>query len=88
MIKFLLILPLVLLLFSTVIVLVSLFNLFAKNIKPIVDSDYKCLDGPSSLIRDVSTKYAYRIRGSVRLSQGRIKSIDELIEIKSKIMFP
>lgn len=61
--------------------------LFAKPI-PMIDCSYKGLHDDISKIIDASQKYGSRIRGSVRLSQGRIASIEEIKKHENDIVFP
>lgn len=88
MVKCLLLLPIILLFVGIAFVFVCLYKLFFINSIPMVDCSYDCLNTPTATIREISTKYQHRIRGSVRLSQGRIKSIEEIYETKNKIIFP
>lgn len=72
--------------------LVVLFTFFIRRksteSKLLVDADYNCLNFDSEQIRTISLKYGNRIRGSVRLSQGRLKSVNEMREKENTIIFP
>lgn len=74
--------------FGLIIAVVSLFKRLYNPTQSVVDVDYNYLTSDYKQVKLVSKKYSNRIRGSVRLSQGRIKSIDE-IQVKEKnIIFP
>lgn len=88
MLKCLLLLPIILLFVGIMFVVAYLFKLLFNSTTSIIDCSYECLTASSEVIKEVSTKYAYRIRGSVRLSQGRIKSIEDVKAIKNSIVFP
>ena len=56
----------------------------------IVDVDVKCLNSDVGNIINVTQKYEKKFRGSVRMGQGRIKSLTkEYLKLKEKeIHFP
>lgn len=56
----------------------------------IIDVDVKCLNAETSNIISVTQKYEKKFRGSVRMGQGRIKTVtEEYLELKEKeIYFP
>ncbi len=71
-----------------VVTIVSLIKKFHNPTQSIVDVDCEYLNSDCDKIKHVSMKYSNKIRGSVRLSQGRIKSIEELKNKEKNIMFP
>ncbi len=88
MFKFMLILPVVLLFIGLVFLAIQLFKVLFRGTESIVDSSYNCLEDSPEKVRIVSRKYGNRIRGSVRLSQGRIKSMSEITAKETNIIFP
>lgn len=68
--------------------LVQLFKMIFHNESSIKDNSYDCLNGDSNRIKEISLKYGNRIRGSIRLSQGRIKSLEEMRSKEKNIIFP
>lgn len=71
-----------------IVSIISLVKRFCNKTQSITDANYKYLNSDSEQIKNVSMKYGARIRGSVRLSQGRIKSMDEIKMKESAIHFP
>lgn len=84
----LLLFPIVLILGGLVFLLAQLFKMLFCNTSSIKDNSYDCLNGDPNRIKEVSMKYGHRIRGSVRLSQGRIKSLEEMQNKEKNIVFP
>ncbi len=81
-------LPIMLLLIGLFFLLFQLYKMFFCNVSSIKDVAYECLNSDSKKIKEVSMKYRNRIRGSVRLSQGRIKSVEEMLDKEKEIIFP
>lgn len=84
----LLLFPIALVLGGLVFLLIQLFRMVFCNESSIKDNSYDCLTGDPNRIKEVSMKYGHRIRGSVRLSQGRIKSLEEMHSKEKNIIFP
>lgn len=80
--------PMVLIIGGLVFLLVQLYKMLFCNVSSLKDNSYECLNGDPDRIREVSMKYGNRIRGSVRLSQGRIKSVEEMRTKEQNIVFP
>lgn len=73
---------------GVVSLIIYIIRIFHNSSVPIVDSNSNHLTSNTDYIKSVSKKYGNRIRGSVRLSQGRIKSVDEIKNKESHICFP
>lgn len=87
MIKFLVYSCIVLLCLGFLIMFVSFYKEFIKK-ESISDTDISYLNNDTEKIKSTSKKYENRIRGSVRLSQGRIKDMDYIYGIEESIKFP
>lgn len=87
MIESLLILPAVLALIGIACGIVQFCRLFVCTSTPIIDRGYKCLDGDPNKIREVSIRFA-KDRGSIRLSRGNFKSVEEVKSKEKDILFP
>ena len=88
MIQLIIILPLFVLGGGIVFSLYHLKKIVLKEPQPIEDVSLPPFTNDIDKIRSISKKYSSKIRGSVRLGQGRIKSVDELYKIEKKIFFP
>ena len=71
-----------------IIAVVSLFKRLYNPTQSVVDVDCNYLTSDYEQIKLVSKKYSNRIRGSVRLSQGRIKTMNEIRVKENNIIFP
>ena len=81
-------LPLFILGGGIVFSLYHLKKIVLKEPQPIEDVSLPPFTNDIDKIRSVSKKYSSKIRGSVRLGRGRIKSVDELYELEKTIYFP
>lgn len=86
--ELLLVLPIVLVFVGFVCIGIQFYKLMREVRTPISEKAYKCLDGDANKIREISKKYSGRIRGSVRLSCGKFKSIEEVKQREEGIIFP
>lgn len=85
----LLLLPILLLFIGIVVLVVYLCKMIlCSTTININDCSYECLNCEPEKIRQVSIKYGKRTRGSIRLSQGRIKSVEEIKQKEKNISFP
>lgn len=79
-------------LFCLIVGIIYICYEFITRIRPqnIIDVDVNCLNGEISTIINVTQKYEKKVRGSVRMGQGRIKSFtEEEAKLKEKeIYFP
>lgn len=87
MIKFLVYACIVLLCVGFLIMFVSFYREFIKK-KSLSDTDISYLNNNTEKVKLASEKYGKRIRGSVRLSQGRIKDMDDVYSVEEHIKFP
>ena len=88
MLELLLVLPIALVFVGFVCIGMQFYKLIRGVRMPISEKSYRCLDGDANKIREISQKYSCRIRGSVRLSSGRFKSIEEVKQKEESIIFP
>ena len=84
----LLIVPIILACLGICIAVKELVRLLCCRSISIIDYSCDCLQGNVDKIKSVSMKYGNRIRGSIRLSQGRIKSVEEMRGKEKNIFFP
>lgn len=87
MIKFLVYSCIALLCAAFLIMIVSFYKEFIKK-ESLSDTDISYLNNDTEKIKSTSKKYGNRIRGSVRLSQGRIKDMNDVYSIEEYIKFP
>lgn len=86
MIYFLLLIPLVVVVLG-VVLLVVYFLLMLRS-HDIIDVDVNCLSSDINTIKSTTKKYIGKVRGSVRLQQGRIKTKEDAYSKEEKIFFP
>lgn len=84
----LLLLPILLLFIGIVVLVIYLCKMIFCTTVHINDCSYECLNSDPEKIRQISIKYGKRTRGSIRLSQGRIKSVEEIKQKEKNISFP
>lgn len=80
--------PLLLLIVCVVIMVVEICKIFFGKPRSIEDEVIRYLDDDVDEIRRITKKYNYKARGSVRMGQGRIKSLQDAYEMEKDIRFP
>lgn len=80
--------PLLLLIVCVVIMVVEICKIFFGKSRSIEDEVIRYLDDDVDEIRRITKKYNYKVRGSVRMGQGRIKSLQDAYEMEKDIRFP
>lgn len=80
--------PLLLLIVCVVIMVVEICKIFFGKPRSIEDEVIRYLDDDVDEIRRITKKYNYKVRGSVRMGQGRIKSLQDAYEMEKDIRFP
>lgn len=80
--------PLLLLIVCVGIMVVEICKIFFGKSRSIEDEVIRYLDDDVDEIRRITKKYNYKVRGSVRMGQGRIKSLQDAYEMEKDIRFP
>ena len=71
-----------------IISIVSLTKILCNRTQSIMDINCECLTSDTDEIKNISVKYSSRVRGSIRINQGRIKSVSEIKMRENTIHFP
>ena len=71
-----------------IVSIVSLVKILFNKTQSITDVNCEYLTSDAEEVKNISVKYSSRVRGSVRINQGRIKSVSEIKMRENTIHFP